>query len=148
MTEGHAATESDLAARMAIADLIHVYARHVRRDEPDLVSALFTPDATYEIRSGHPDRDDYVLRSRLEGHDGIDAHIGAGKGKPHPVPLIHNLIVEVDGDGATANCVMEAQIFQTGQKVCGEYHDTFRRVEGRWYFASRVYLVYSEASTV
>jgi hypothetical protein len=62
------------------------------------------------------------------------------------VPLIRNMIVDVDGDSASANCVMDARIYGTGHGITGEYHDTCRRVDGRWYFASRVFTIYKDAS--
>lgn len=135
-------------ARSAVADLIHAYARHIRYDEPDRVAELFTPDGWFEIRDGHPDQPGFKVRSRLEGRGGIHAHLAPGKGKPHPIPLIHNLTVEVDGDAAKANSVMEAQIYGGAHKVIGEYRDSFRRIDGRWYFSSRIYTIFSGASSV
>ena len=135
-------------SRAAIADLVHAYARHIRHDEPDRVAALFTRDGWFEIRDGHPDRSHYTVRERLEGPEAINAHLAPNKGKPHPVPLIHNLIVEADGDGGTANSVMEAQIHGSAHKVIGEYRDTFRRIDGRWYFASRIYTIYKGGSSL
>jgi hypothetical protein len=144
MTDLHVPTReaANLAARFAVSDLIHTYAQRVRRDEPDCAAALFLPDGVFEMRDGEPDCAEYSVRVRLEGADAINAHLSAGKGRAHPVPLIHNLIVAVDADTAHANCVMEGQIFATGQKVVGEYHDILRRVDGRWYFSSRVFTMY------
>jgi hypothetical protein len=145
---GRTRDAAGVADQLAIADVIHAYARHVRRDEPELVAGLFTQDGFFEMRDGDPDSGVYSVRARLEGPDYIKAHLGAGKGKPHPVPLIHNLMVELDGDTATADCVMEAQIFATDQKVMGEYRDAFQRIDGRWYFASRTFTIFSAASSV
>lgn len=131
-----------LESRFAVGDVIHRYARHIRYDEPDQVAQLFTPDGTFEIRDGHPDRPDHTIRSRLEGRAQIHAYLAPGKGKPHPVPLIRNLIVAVDGDSATANSVMDAQIYGTAHRVTGEYRDTLTRVDGRWYFAARIYTIF------
>lgn len=135
-------------SRTAIADLVHAYARHIRYDEPDQVAALFTPDGWFEIRDGHPDRPDYTVRERLGSPAQIDAHLAPNKGKPHPIPLIHNLTVTVDGDTGTANSVMEAQIYGSAHKVIGEYRDTFRRIDGRWYFASRTYTIFKGGSSL
>ena len=43
-------------SRVAIAELVHRYARFIRHDEPEGVSTLFTHDGTFEVRDGHPDR--------------------------------------------------------------------------------------------
>jgi hypothetical protein len=32
--------------------------------------------------------------------------------------------------------------------IFGEYHDSYRRIDGRWHFASRTYTIYSAASSV
>lgn len=131
-------------ARFAVADLVHAYARLIRRDQPDEAAALFLPEGSFEIRDGYPDRGEYRVRTRLEGRAQIDAYLAPGKGKPHPVPLIRNLMIEVDGDSATANSVMDAQIYGSDVKVRGEYRDSFARVDGRWYFAARAYTIYKE----
>ncbi len=133
-------------SRVAIAELIHAYARFIRRDEPDQVHTLFTADGTFELREGHPDKAEFVTKYRLEGRESVRAQMSHNKGNAHPVPLIHNLIVELDGDTATANCVMEAQIYGATHKFIGEYRDTFQRADGQWRFASRIYTVFSGAS--
>ncbi len=138
----------EIEARTAIAELIHAYARFVRRDEPGSVATLFTDDGTFEVRDGHPDRVEFTVRSHYASPAEIHAHMAPNKGKPHPVPLIHNLIVAVAGETATGNCVMEAQIYGSSHKVIGEYHDSFRRVDGQWLFAARIYTIFSGASQV
>lgn len=135
-------------SRAAIAELVHRYARFIRHDEPEGVSTLFTPDGTFEVRDGHPDRPEHTVRSHYASRAEIHAHMAPNKGKPHPVPLIHNLIVELAGDEATGNCVMDAQIYGGNHKICGEYRDRFRREDGRWLFASRIYTIFSGASSL
>lgn len=144
---------TDLAARIdrleaqgAVADLIHTYAKFIRSDQPDRVASLFLTDGSFEVRDGHPDSDDFTVRSLDRSRAEIDAKMAAMKGKPHPVPLIRNMIVEVDGDSASANCVMDARIYGTSHGIMGEYRDTCRRVDGRWYFASRIFTIYKDAS--
>lgn len=79
-----------LEARAVIADLIHGYARSIRYDQPEDIAALFVPDGFFEIRDGHPSRPEYSVRSRLEGAAEIGEYLMAGKGKPHPVPVIRS----------------------------------------------------------
>lgn len=135
-------------SRAQIADLVHRYARCIRYDEPELVAALFTSDGTFEVHDGHPDRPEFTVRSHYANAAEILAHMAPNKGKPHPVPLIHNLIIALDGDTATGNCMMEAQIYGGSHKVCGEYRDTFQREHGQWRFASRIYTIFSGASSI
>jgi len=137
-----------IEARTAVADLIHAYARAVRRDRPEDVPALFAPDGWFEIRDGEPDKPDFTVRAHLDSPEHIRVYLLSGKGKAHPIPLIHNLTVEVAGDTASANCVMEATVYGTTHKVMGEYHDTFRRVSGAWRFASRTYTIFRGGSSV
>ena len=136
-----------IASRLACTDLVHSYARFIRADQPDQVAALFAPDGTFEVRDGHPDRPEFTVRSRNVSRREVHAYLAPNKGRPHPVPLIHNLSIAVDGDTALGNCVMEAQIYGTDIAVKGEYHDTFRRIAGQWYFASRIYTIFSAASS-
>lgn len=131
-----------LEAESAIADLIHGYARAVRREEVEQVAALFIPNGTFEVRAGHPDRAEFTVRQRFETPDALVAFLLEGKGRPHPVPLLHNVMIEVDGDAATANSMMAAPIYGTDQEVFGEYRDSFVKVEGRWLFSARIYTVY------
>lgn len=139
----------EMEARLAIADVVHAYARFIRADQPDKVAeALFSPDSFYEMRDGDPDKADYTVRRRLEGRAEVDAFLSQMKGHQHPVPLIHNLMIEVDGDSATANCVMEGQVYGGTHRTFGEYHDNFRRIDGRWYFSSRVFTIYRAGSTL
>lgn len=135
-------------ARFAIADLIHEYARLIRRDLSDEVAPLFTDDGVFEIRDGHPDKPEFSVRSRIEGREALETYMENGKGKPHPIPVIHNLSIEVEGDAAHSNCVMEGQVYGTDLKVVGEYHDTFRQIDGRWLFASRTFTMFSAASSL
>lgn len=137
-----------LESRAAIEELIHAYARCIRRDLPEEAPLLFLPDGVFEIRDGHPHQPEHTLRARLEGREHILFYLTQGKGKAHPIPLIHNLMIEVHGDTATANCVMEAQIYGTAHRIMGEYEDSFRRVGGKWLFASRIYTIFRGGSSV
>jgi hypothetical protein len=51
-------------------------------------------------------------------------------------------MIAVDGDTASASAVMIARILGTGDEILGEYFDRFVRVDGRWLFAARKYLVW------
>lgn len=142
MSEALEARLDRLEAQAAIADLINAYARAVRRDEPEQVGGLFVPEGTFEVRSGHPDRAEYTVRSRYETPEALVQFLVSQKGGPHPIPLLHNLMIEVDGDRATANSMMAAPIYGTDKEVFGEYHDSFERRDGRWLFSARIYTVF------
>lgn len=140
---------ADLAARLdrleaqaAIADLVHAYARAVRRNEPEEVAALFVPEGTFEVRSGQPGSADFSVRARFETPAALVAFLVSQKGGPHPVPLIHNLMITIEGDQAQANAMMAAPIYGTDKHVLGEYHDSFVRRDGTWLFSARIYTVF------
>jgi hypothetical protein len=135
-------------ARLDIAELIHTYARCIRYDQPDQVGALFTEQGAFELRQGHPDKAEFTRSYRHEGRAAIHAQMSHNKGTAHPVPLIHNLIVEVDGDAATSTCVMNGAIYGTTHAIMGEYRDTFRRVDGQWLFAERIFTMFAAASAI
>jgi hypothetical protein len=129
-------------SRFAIADLVHTYARHVRYDEPEELGGLFTEDGVFEVRDGHPDRPEFALRNCYDGREAIHAHFAGNKGKPHPIPLIRNLIIELDGDTARSTCVMDGRIYGSDIYNQGEYRDEYRRIDGRWYFSHRIYTIF------
>jgi hypothetical protein len=139
---------SDLESRLAVTDLVHAYALAIRRDRPEDAAALFARDGWFEIRDGHPSKPEFNVRSRLDGRQAVLDYLLPNKGKPHPVPMLHNVLVEVTGDTATASSVMEAIVLGTSHRVLGEYTDSFVREDGVWRFASRIYLIFSAASTV
>jgi hypothetical protein len=139
---------SDLESRLAVTDLVHAYALAIRRDRPEDAAALFARDGWFEIRDGHPSKPEFNVRSRLDGRQAVLDYLLPNKGKPHPVPMLHNVMVEVTGDTATASSVMEAIVLGTSHRVLGEYTDSFVREDGVWRFASRIYLIFSAASTV
>ncbi|WP_404482547.1 nuclear transport factor 2 family protein [Novosphingobium sp. BL-52-GroH] len=131
-----------IEAQAAIADLVHGYARAVRREAYEDIADLFAAEGTFELRSGHPDRPEFAVRQRFETPQALVAFLAEGRGRPHPVPLIHNLMAEVDGDSARGNAMMVATITGTDKTVTGEYHDSFVREAGEWRFAARIYTVF------
>ena len=131
-----------IEARLDIAELIHTYARCIRTDRPEEVGALFTEGGCFELRSGDPDSDQFERKYRHEGRAAIHASMSQNKGSAHPVPLIHNIVAEVSGDTATSTCVMQATIYGTSHAFMGEYHDSFRRVDGTWLFSERVFTMF------
>jgi hypothetical protein len=131
-----------LEARAAIADLVHGYALAVRRDRPEDIEVLFAPNGTFEVREGAPDRDEALTRTLFESPRDLVAFLLSTKGQPHPVPLIHNLMIVVDGDVAQASSLMVAPILGTDRQVMGEYADSFVRLNGRWRFQSRIYTLF------
>ena len=137
-----------LESRLDIAELIHTYARCIRYDRPDEVGALFTEGGIFELRQGHPDKAEFTVSYRHEGRAAVHAQMSQNKGSAHPVPLIHNLIVALDGDTATSTCVMNGTIYGTTHAIMGEYRDSFRREHGKWLFSHRIFTMFASASSI
>jgi hypothetical protein len=62
------------------------------------------------------------------------------------LPLIHNLLIDLDGSTAQSSCIMEARSYPPGYQVIGEYRDSYR-FEDRWLFTRRIYTMFISASS-
>jgi hypothetical protein len=60
-------------------------------------------------------------------------------------PLIHNLIIRVNGQQASSNSAMLVFVLTTGKKILGEYADSFR-YQHDWRFCARTYTILGEFS--
>lgn len=131
-----------LESEAAITRLVHAYALAIRRDRPEDVACLFAPDGTFEVREGAPDREEAATMQRFDDPSALVAYLVQGKGRPHPIPMIHNLMIDMDGNDARASSVMVGPIPGTTHQVLGEYADSFVRREGAWYFSARIFTVF------
>jgi hypothetical protein len=130
-------------ARGAIADLVHGYALAIRRGEATSCPAMFTADGSFEVREGDPRDPASTRRLALsEGRKAVGRYISASTARVRMLPMIHNLIVELDGDRATASSLMVGRAWPDGSEVIGEYADSFYREEGGWLFSSRIYTIF------
>lgn len=127
---------SAVADRMAIADLIHGYALHVREGKIDLCADLFVEDGIYEMFGGEPFSGS--TPRRLAGRGAIVGYISTSiQGSRGTLPIIHNLLIDLHGDEATAACLVSTIGVATGHELIGEYYDTLRRTDAGWRFAVR-----------
>ncbi len=131
------------ADRAAIVDLVHAYALHIRRGEPMCAAALFAEDGAFEVREADPlDSASLKVRSRVEGREHVETYITGSTASARMVPMIHNLLVQLAGDRATASSLMIGRIWPSPREVFGEYADSFRRVGGVWRFSERIYTIW------
>jgi hypothetical protein len=123
----------ELTDRAAIEQLVAIYAQRVMRGEAN--ADLFADDGAY-IHRRTPDAEPVIVRGRAE----LDAHYVA---RPNALgaatPMVHNLVLTIDGDDAAGSCVMELHLSRGGRHAIayGCYEDTFRREDGRWKFVTR-----------
>jgi hypothetical protein len=135
----------DLRDRAHIADLIHEYALIIRYGRFADCEDLFTEDAVFEVRGGALGMlADAPVLTRLQGRSAILAHLVRGKpagGGGAVCPMIHNILIRLNGAEASSSCVMAGFVAESGATIVGEYRDTFRS-EDRWRFTSRTYTMF------
>jgi len=120
-----------LEVRADLEDLVTRYSMAVDDRDLDGVLALFTPDASF----GHKSDPGIV------GHDRIRAHYRDRlSGLVYSYHYAHNQLVEWNGgDEATGEVNAHAEMAFPDKLVIAalRYHDTYRRIDGEWRFASR-----------
>jgi hypothetical protein len=125
-------TVQELVDREEIRELIARYAHRVAHAIS--LADLFTDDGVYIVR--FPDRP--VQETR--GRQALDAHFGKpGAFDAQPLPMIHNLLLDIDGNEAKGICSNELRMAENGKSMIGSgyYQDQFRRENGHWKFAVR-----------
>jgi 3-phenylpropionate/cinnamic acid dioxygenase small subunit len=124
----------------AINNLLMVYAEHIDAARFTEAAALFE-QATYRL-----ERADGSLSAAYEGREQIEAFFAGTRvhadGTPRTKHVVTNVVIEPEGDGATARCY--ATVFQQTDELplqpiaAGRYLDRFEQIDGRWRFADRL----------
>ncbi len=120
------------ADRLAIADVGARYNYAIDFGDVAGWVATFTEDGAFENPSG-----------RYEGPEGLKGFaVDFIAQFPDGRHWIHNLVVDGDGDEASAACYLH--MFRAGSNelvATGRYDDKLRRVDGKWLFVERVVTV-------
>ena len=122
----------ELADREELRELIANYAHRIARG----VSAadLFTEDGGFSLKTpGQPIQ-------IVSGGDSVRKMYAMIRPEDdHPLPMIHNYQIVIEGDDAYGLCSNEIRAISAGKSVIGSgyYEDRFRRVDGRWKFVQR-----------
>lgn len=111
----------------ALAKLTAQYCHRFDDGAMDALLDLFTPDATVEFGGQRP-----------TGHQELAAFftaIAAATAGGRHLCMNH----EFDIDGETAGGVVDFLLMRANGEppMVGRYHDTYRRADGRWRFATR-----------
>jgi hypothetical protein len=128
-----------------IENLLYLYAERIDAGDLDGVADLFRHG---RIRPG-PDAPDDAC---FEGRDAVRGMYGASTrlyegGTPLTRHVTTNIIIEVDDDAGTGATRSSYCVFQRTESlplqpiIIGRYHDTFQRIDGHWWFDTRVMLV-------
>lgn len=127
---------AELEARNAITELLHAYAWHFDRNEPDMVAALFTDDATVDYGPELPP---------IVGRDAIAPRIAVGLDEIFAATSHHITNVRItftDDDHATAVAYVYAwHRYRDGSpdgRLWGQYHNRFHRSDDGWRIAELV----------
>ena len=126
-----------------IENLLYIYAELIDSGDLDGVAGLF---AHGRIVAG-PETSG---QATFEGREQVLGMYRAATrlyedGTPRTRHVTTNAIIDVDDDtGSARSCYTVFQ--QTDDLplqaiICGRYHDTFQRIDGRWWFDTRVMLV-------
>jgi hypothetical protein len=101
-----------------------------------------------------------ALDTILDAHASADYGIGVLRGRAAIVAslrefldacgptqhLLGNVVIDIDGEHARSSCYVSDMHLGTGEKsrltfsTLGEYHDRWRRIEGRWWLVHRTKL--------
>ena len=129
---------NDLADREEIRALTSDYCQRVQRGDVEGVVELFCEDGSIEMG-------DTVTR----GHEQLRSSYRDALAEMTPKPFIHNHVIELDGDQARGVCSVEIRLVQEGRAydAAGHYDDDYRKVDGRWRFVRRVFVVYHWSPT-
>jgi uncharacterized protein (TIGR02246 family) len=122
-----------LAAKDEIRELTARYCFAVADGDAATIVDLFTDDGVFKIRG-----------REVRGRDALREFYGGAAEGVTPKPFIQNHVIEVTGDDASGRCGVEIRMVNKGEAytVAGHYADTYRRVDGRWRFAERDFMVY------
>lgn len=128
-----------------ITNLLYLYAERIDAGDLDGVAELFRHG---RIRPGADVPDDACV----VGRDAVRRMYGAATrlyedGTPKTRHVTTNVILEVDDDAGTAATRSSYTVFQRTEAlplqpiIVGRYHDTFQRIDGHWWFDTRVILI-------
>lgn len=118
-----------LEDREAIKALAIRYAKYVAEGRgQDLIDDVFTDDVVMDFTG--------TGGQVIKGKGSLTFFLGL---KPaEAIPLVHNHLIEVDGDEATGFCVMESRLSKGEPPgFITHFTDRYRRDGGRWRFAER-----------
>jgi ketosteroid isomerase-like protein len=128
-----------------IENLLYTYAERIDAGDLAGVADLFAHGRILPSPAG----------SRAIAFEGREAVLGMYRaatrlhedGTPRTRHVTTNALIEVDEEGGTAQARSYYTVLQQTEAlplqpiICGHYHDTFRRIEGRWWFDTRTMFV-------
>lgn len=128
-----------------IENLLYTYAERIDAGDLEGIAELFARGCILPAPGG----------AREVAFEGREAVLGMYRsatrlyedGTPRTRHVTTNAMIEVDEENDTATARSSYTVLQQTDALplqpilCGRYHDTFRRIDGRWCFATRTILV-------
>ena len=132
-------------AAREIENLLHSYAERIDAGDLEGVADLFAHGRILGMPDAAPEQ-------TFEGRERVLAlYRGSTRiypdGSPHTKHVTTNSIIEVDEVASKGAARSYYTVFQQVDDlplqpiICGRYHDSFQRIDGRWCFDTRVMLV-------
>lgn len=132
-------------AAREIENLLHIYAERIDAGDLEGVAELFAHGRIAASAEASPEQ-------TFEGRDRVLAlYRGSTRlyddGRPHTKHVTTNSIIEVDEGAHTASARSYYTVLQRVDGlplqpiICGRYHDTFQRIDERWWFDTRIMIV-------
>jgi 3-phenylpropionate/cinnamic acid dioxygenase small subunit len=128
-----------------IENLLYTYAERIDAGDLHGLAELFTHG---RIRPGP----DAPAEATFEGRERVLGMYEAATriydaGTPLTRHVTTNAIIEVDDSGDVGSARSYYTVFQRTESlalqpiICGHYHDTFQRIDGRWWFDTRIMFI-------
>jgi hypothetical protein len=132
-------------AAREIENLLHTYAERIDGGDLEGVADLFSHGRILAAPEAGPDR-------AIVGREGVLRLYRASTriyadGSPHTKHVTTNAIIEVEEGAETAAARSYFTVFQRLDDfplqpiIAGRYRDTFKRIDGRWWFDTRLMIV-------
>lgn len=128
-----------------IENLLYTYAERIDAGDFEGVADLFTHARILGQENGPPETVFEGREGALRMYRMSTRRYDDGTPKTHHVTT--NARIHVDDDAGTATsrayfCVLQAtEALPLQPIITGRYHDTFHRIDGEWWFASRTMFV-------
>jgi 3-phenylpropionate/cinnamic acid dioxygenase small subunit len=128
-----------------IENLLYTYAERMDAGDLEGLADLFAHGRVAPSPEAPPDQT-FEGRERVLGLYRASARI-YDDGTPHTKHVTSNAIIEVDDGADSASARSYYTVLQQVDDmplqpvIAGRYHDTFRRIDGRWWFDTRIILI-------
>lgn len=126
----------DVADRLAIREIIERYSSALTRYSWEEMASTFHVDAVWMVAP--PFNLEFTTRQDIQ--DGIRSLVS---GFDFLVQMTHSMVIDLDGDRASAITVITETGRNSADKSAvymhGTYHDEIARIDGRWQFTKRVF---------